>query len=74
MTPVPELVAPVTAQVEAVKRALAPWAAGQMYLNFAETQHPAAPFWTAPASQRLRQIKADIDPGDVIRSNHPVPR
>lgn len=74
MTPVPELVAPVTAQVEAVKRALAPWAAGQMYLNFAETQRPAAPFWTAPASQRLRQIKADIDPGDVIRSNHPVPR
>jgi len=74
MTPVPELVAPVTAQVEAVKRALAPWAAGQMYRNFAETQRPAAPFWTAPASQRLRQIKADIDPGDVIRSNHPVPR
>jgi FAD binding domain len=74
MTPVPELVAPVTAQVEAVKRALAPWAAGQMYLNFAETQRPAAPFWTAPASRRLRQIKTDIDPGDVIRSNHPIPR
>jgi FAD binding domain len=74
MTPVPELVAPVTVQVEAVKRALAPWAAGQMYLNFAETQRPAAPFWTAPACQRLRRIKADIDPGDVIRSNHPVPR
>jgi hypothetical protein len=73
MTPVPELVAPVTAQVEAVKHALAPWAAGQMYLNFAETQRPAAPFWTAPAWQRLRQIKADIDPGDMIRSNHPVP-
>ncbi len=73
MTPVPELVAPVMGQVDAVKRALAPWAAGQMYLNFAETQRPAAPFWTGPASQRLRQIKADIDPGDVIRSNHPVP-
>jgi UDP-N-acetylenolpyruvoylglucosamine reductase len=73
MTPVPDLVAPVTAQVEAVKGALAPWAAGQMYLNFAETQHPAAPFWTEQAYQRLRQIKANVDPGDLIRSNHPIP-
>jgi hypothetical protein len=72
MTPVPELRAPVMAQVEAVKDALAPWAAGQMYLNFAETRPPAAPFWTESAGQRLRQIKADVDPGDVIRSNHPV--
>ena len=72
MTPVPDLVAPVMGQLGAVKRALAPWAAGQMYLNFAETQRPAAPFWTAPAYRRLRQVKADIDPADMIRSNHPV--
>jgi hypothetical protein len=26
-----------------------------------------------PAYQRLRQIKARVDPDDVIRSNHPVP-
>ena len=55
-----------------VKRALAPWAAGQMYLNFAETTQPAAPLWTEAAHQRLRQVKADVDPGDVIRANHPV--
>jgi FAD binding domain-containing protein len=73
MTPVPELVAPVTAQIEAVKGALAPWAARQMYLNFAETQHPEAPFWTDHAYQRLHQIKANVDPGDIIRSNHPIP-
>jgi hypothetical protein len=73
MTPVPELVAPVTAQVETVKNALAPWAARQMYLNFAETQHPAAPFWTEQAYQRLRRIKANVDPDDIIRSNHPIP-
>jgi Berberine and berberine like len=72
-TPVPDLVAPVMGQVDAVKRALAPWAAGQMYLNFAETQRPGAPFWTAPAYRRLRQIKANVDPADMIRSNHPVP-
>jgi hypothetical protein len=72
-TPVPELAGPVTAQVEAIKSALAPWAARQMYLNFAETQHPAAPFWTEHAYQRLRRIKAAVDPGDLIRSNHPIP-
>jgi FAD binding domain/Berberine and berberine like len=73
MTPVPELVAPVMAQVEAVKDALAPWAARQMYLNFAETQTPAAPFWTEHAYQRLRRIKAAVDPHNLIRANHPVP-
>jgi FAD binding domain len=73
MTPVPELVAPVMAQVEAVKDALAPWAARQMYLNFAETQTPAAPFWTEHANQRLRRIKAAVDPHNLIRANHPVP-
>ena len=73
MIPVPELVAPVTAQLETVKNALAPWAARQMYLNFAETRHPAAPFWGEQAYQRLRRIKANVDPDDIIRSNHPIP-
>ena len=72
MTPVPELAAPVMAQVEAVKAALAPWAARQMYLNFAETQIPAGPFWTEHTHQRLRRIKAAVDPHDLIRANHPV--
>jgi len=73
MTPVPELVAPVMAQVQAIKDALTPWAAGHMYLNFAETQNPAAPLWTEYAYQRLRRIKASVDPDDLIRSNHPIP-
>jgi FAD binding domain/Berberine and berberine like len=72
-TPVPELMSPVRAQVETVKAALTPWAAGQMYLNYADTPNPAAPFWTEHAYQRLRQIKANVDPGDMIRSNHPIP-
>jgi UDP-N-acetylenolpyruvoylglucosamine reductase len=72
MTPAPDMVAPVMAQVETIKDALAPWAARQMYLNFAETQHPA-PFWTEQAYHRLRRIKAAVDPHDIIRSNHPIP-
>jgi len=73
MAPVPELIRPVTAQIAAVKNALAPWAARQRYLNFTETRDPAAPFWTEQAYQRLRRIKANVDPADVIRANHPIP-
>jgi hypothetical protein len=38
MVPGPELEAPVHAQVHAVKKALGPWAACHMYLNFSEAQ------------------------------------
>ena len=37
---------------------------------------PASPrraFWTEQAYQRLRRIKAAVDPGDMIRANHPIP-
>ena len=44
-----------------------------MYLNLAETPRDPGGFWSAQAYERLRRIKADIDPDDVIRSNHPVP-
>jgi hypothetical protein len=44
-----------------------------MYLNFADTRRLRAPFWTEHAFQRLRRIKASVDPGDMIRSNHPIP-
>jgi len=74
MTPVPELVAPVSAQLDAVKEALAPWAAGQRYLNFTESRGHSASFWTEAACRRLRRVKAATDPGDMILSNHPIPR
>jgi FAD binding domain/Berberine and berberine like len=73
MIPAPELETPVRAQVQAVKDALAPWAAKQMYLNLAETQHDPASFWTEQAYHRLRRIKTAIDPDDIIRSNHAIP-
>ena len=73
MTPVPELAAPTAAQVKVVKQAMAPWAADHMYLNFAETTRRPGEFWSEAAYQRLRRIKAAVDPGDLIRSNHPIP-
>jgi hypothetical protein len=73
ITPVPDLLAPSRAQIQTVKDALAPWAAHHMYLNFAETPRAASTLWPEHAYRRLRQIKASVDPHDVILSNHPVP-
>ena len=72
MVPVPELEAPVRAQVNAVKAALEPWATPRRYLNLADTQGDPATFWNEPVLHRLRRIKADVDPRDLIRANHPV--
>jgi hypothetical protein len=73
ITPTAELLAPSRAQIEAIQDALTPWAARHMFLNLAETSHPRATLWTSDAYHRLRQIKASVDPHDVIQSNHPVP-
>jgi berberine-like enzyme len=55
-----------------VKNAMTPWAAEQTYLNFAETPLDPRTLWTEQAYRRLRQIKAAVDPTNMIRSNHPI--
>jgi len=34
---------------------------------------PRTRFWTPESYDRLRRVKAAVDPGDLIHSNHPVP-
>jgi hypothetical protein len=72
MIPVPELERPVRVAVHGFLAALEPWSAAHTYLNFAEGRRDARTLWTPTAHKRLRRIKAAIDPGDVIRSNHPL--
>jgi FAD/FMN-containing dehydrogenase len=71
--PVPHAVAAVARAVAEVHSAMSPWAARQMYLNLAETHRPPSSFWSSEAYDRLRRIKAAVDPGNLIRSNHPIP-
>jgi hypothetical protein len=72
IAPTPEAAAAVEAHAALVTEAVAPWAARHMYCNFAETRRDPATLWSAGAFERLRAIKAAVDPHDVIRSNHPL--
>ena len=73
LAPCPQAVPAVARSVAAAQTAMRPWAARQMYLNLACTSRDPASFWSAEAYDRLRRIKAAVDPDNLIRSNHPVP-
>jgi UDP-N-acetylenolpyruvoylglucosamine reductase len=69
----PESAAAIGRAIREIKAATAPWASRQEYLNFvASSRHDPARFWGPLAYARLRQIKAAVDPEDLIRSNHPI--
>ena len=65
--------ATVEAHVEVVQKALEPWDAGRAYLNFAERSTTGQRLFGSETYARLRRAKAQYDPQDVIRSNHPIP-
>ena len=71
-TPTPEAGVAVHENIAALRDALVPWEAEHTYMNFAETRRDPASLFTDHAYQRLRRIKAQYDPADVIRSNHPL--
>jgi len=71
--PTPQAASAVTSGMAAVHAAMRPWAASQLYLNLTDTSRDPASFWMPRVYDRLRRVKAAVDPDDVIRSNHPVP-
>ena len=60
-------------QLQLLEDALGPWDNRRQYLNFAEAPTDPALFYTPEAYERLRMVKAEIDPQNVIRANHPIP-
>jgi len=54
-----------------LRDALRDWTAPTSYLNFAE-RLGGAPFADAATLDRLRRVKAQYDPADLVRANHPV--
>ena len=69
----PVMTAAVSAYLPVVKQALARYDSGREYLNFAEHRTDVRRLWPADTYARLRAVKAEHDPLDVFRSNHPVP-
>jgi len=41
-------------------------------MNFADTPRDSRTFWPPQTHERLLAIKARIDPGDLVRANHPL--
>ena len=70
--PEPESRHGVMEAIRAVKGVLSPWAAPRTHLNVAGSSQPPATLWDRPSLHRLRQIKDEVDPTNLIRSNHPV--
>jgi FAD/FMN-containing dehydrogenase len=73
MAPTPEAKTAVEAYVDVVTKAMSPWQARHMYLNFAETDRDPSSFWSTESYDRLRRIKARVDPTEMISTNHPFP-
>ncbi len=70
MAPVPQAAAAVHGALERLFAALEPWTAEQTYSNFAERSRKPGSFHGEAAYHRLRRIKRQVDPENVIRANH----
>ena len=69
----PEMVAGLEQALPLYKAAMAEWDAGRGYLNFEETSVDSRSFYDEVTHRHLCRIKAQVDPGDIFLSNHPIP-
>src|SRR3954452_1722531 len=70
IAPVPEAAAAVHRALERIFAALEPWTAEQTSSNFAYLPRKPVSFHGEAAYRRLKRIKAQVDPENVIRANH----
>ena len=63
----------VESHLEKVEATMAPWDNGARYLNFTEHPTDSRLFYESARYARLREIKADVDAGDLFQANHPIP-
>jgi FAD/FMN-containing dehydrogenase len=64
----------IEAEADRVVRALAPYASGSEYLNFVETgSYDVSKAFSPEAWERLKRVKARMDPDGLFLANHEIP-
>lgn len=74
MAATPEMGAQGHADAQAFTSALAPFANGRQYLNFAEDPVDPRTAYADRAWTQLTGIRSAVDPHGIFAANHPVPR
>jgi FAD/FMN-containing dehydrogenase len=69
----PELSEAMRARAERVQGAMRRWTARASYLNFVENPGDPAGLFEPDAYERLRRVKARVDPDRLFRANHDIP-
>lgn len=72
MVPVPEAYAPVAGALDGLFAAMAPWSTGTAPLTFLDRDETVGRAYPPATVDRLRAIKAAVDPAGLFRSNRPV--
>ena len=74
MAMTPEMGAQGHADATALVDALTAYSSGRDYLNFAEVPVDVSASFPERTWQRLKGIRSAVDPGGLLKANHPVPR
>ena len=67
----PELREAITTAVDRIEETFADCLCGR-YLNFTERRVDGSAIFPAEVLERLRRVKADYDPANLFRANHPI--
>ena len=69
----PEMGAAVDDAVTRAKQALAPWESQRACFTFADRHVDPARLYTPDTYDRLREVRAAYDPGELFLADHPIP-
>jgi hypothetical protein len=68
----PQMAPPLTAALDRMVDAMAPWTTGGDYLNFADRPGDASKGFDEDTYRRLVEIKAAVDPDGLFVAAHPI--
>ena len=72
MAATPDMAAKAEQDLAQLDEALEPFSSARKYLNFTETPSAPGEFFEKATLDRLRAVKAQVDPDGIFRSNQPI--